>query len=144
MPFEKWHLDWIDFNLDAFQSMMRVPCPTADHAKALAMFSDAYTALRRGKVVGCAGIIPLWNGVADLWMYLGKETFTDKLFACKIIKYYLNDIIKRHDIHRIQAVVKADYCQGIRFAELFKFKPEGTMKAYGPNKEDFIRYARVL
>tara|TARA_R100000306_G_C4354253_1_gene131798 strand:+ start:582 stop:1016 length:435 start_codon:yes stop_codon:yes gene_type:complete len=144
VPFEAWHLDWIDFNIDAFQSMMRLPCPTADHAKALATFCDAYTGLREGKVVACAGIMPLWNGVADLWMYLGKETFTDKRLACKVIKYYLDDIIKRHDIHRFQAVVKADYCKGIRFAEFFGFKAEGIMKAFGPNKEDFIRYARVL
>ena len=143
VPFEGWHLEWLAPNQDAMRSMMNLPTNAIDHGKVLATYGRAWTGLRKGRVIGSAGIIPLQPGVYDLWMYLGSDTFDKKKLAMKIFKYYLFKSIKELKIHRLQAVVKEDYCQGIRFAEFFGFENEGVMKCYGPNKENFIRYAKT-
>jgi hypothetical protein len=144
VPFESWHLEWIDLNQDAFQSVMRLPSSVREHATALATLGNAYTALSNGRVLGCVGILPLWMGVMDLWMYIGKDAFADKRTILKIINIYLEALIEKYDIHRLQAMVKSDYVAGLRFAKFFGFESEGEAKQYGPNKENFTRVARII
>lgn len=144
VSFEGWHLEWIDFNSDAFQFTMQLPMALIDHGKVLASVGTSYSGLRGGKIVACAGVIPLWNGVADLWMYLGKDTFRKKKQACEIIGYFMEKCIEEYDLHRLQATVKSDYREGRRFAKFFGFKEEGEMIGYGPDKQNFIRVAKII
>ena len=80
----------------------------------------------------------------DLWMYIGKDAFADKRTILKIINIYLEALIEKYDIHRLQAMVKSDYVAGLRFAKFFGFESEGEAKQYGPNKENFTRVARII
>jgi RimJ/RimL family protein N-acetyltransferase len=144
VKFEAAHLSYLDFNQDAFESLMRVNTPLYDHADIIERYSYAYTGLSGGKVLGCAGIIPIWNGVGDFWMYLGKETFKDKILTIRIMQELLDDIITNNHLHRVQAVVKTDFCAGHRFAKFFGFEFEGHKRHYGPDKEDFTQYAKVI
>ena len=140
--FEAWHLKWLDFdNINGMGLAFRIP---EQDAKAIERWSQSWTGIQDGKIVGCGGFTPLWKGVAEIWMYLEPEAFKRKRLALKLMKHILNDIIERKEYHRIQAVVLKDYKEGIRFAEFFGFKNEGLMKQYSTNKEDFYRYARIV
>jgi len=114
------------------------------NAKLIENVCTSWTGLQDGKIVGCGGFTPLWDGVAEIWMYLQPDAFKRKRLALKLMKHILNDIIEREKYHRIQAVVLKDYKEGIRFAEFFKFKNEGLMESYSVDKEDVYRYARII
>lgn len=45
--------------------------------------------------------------------------------------------------HRMALDVRQDFEAGHRFARLLGFQAEGVMRAYGPNREDHMLYARV-
>ena len=144
VPFEAWHLKWVDFNSVALGNVSNSKYTIEEQALALEVQGDAFTALRKGKVVACVGIIPLWTGVCELWMYLGKETFSEKRKALRIMKEFLDNLTTGHKMHRLQSVVLEDFKEGRRFAKFFGFKEEGTMKNFGPEKETYIRVAKCF
>jgi len=144
VPFEKWHMNWVDFNSVALVNVSHSKYTIEEQALALEIQSDAFTALRDGKVVACVGVTSLWTGVYELWMYLGKETFSEKRKALRILKEFLDELIVKHKMHRLQSVVLADFKEGRRFAKFFGFKEEGTMKNFGPEKETYIRVAKCF
>ncbi|ODU28989.1 hypothetical protein [Sphingopyxis sp. SCN 67-31] len=45
--------------------------------------------------------------------------------------------------HRIAMDVREDFDAGHRFAKLLGFEAEGLMRAYGPNRENHMLYARI-
>jgi hypothetical protein len=45
--------------------------------------------------------------------------------------------------HRIAMDVRDDFAAGHRFARMLGFEAEGLMRAYGPNREDHMLYARI-
>jgi len=144
VPFESWHLEWIDFNEDAARAIASVLQDMPNHGRLLATASKAYTGLYKGKVIGSVGLMPWWTGMAELWMYLGKDAFIQKKQGIKILQWFMNHLIEEMKLHRIQAVVKTDFKEGHRFAEFFGFKNEGNMASYSAAKDDFTRYARII
>ena len=140
--FEGWHLNWLDFN--DINGLGLAGIISKSDAKLIEDHCTSWTGIQDGKIVGCGGFTPLWEGVAEIWMYLQPDAFKRKKVALKLMKHILNDIIKQKRYHRIQAIVLKDYKAGIRFAEFFGFKNEGLMKSYSVDKEDFYRYARVF
>jgi RimJ/RimL family protein N-acetyltransferase len=144
VPFEPWHLSWIDFNEDAARALEGVIQDMPNHGRMLATSSKAYTGLYKGRVLGCVGLVPWWPGMMDLWMYLGKDAFVQKKQGLKALRWFMEHLTKEMNLHRIQAVVKTDFEKGHRFAKFFGFKDEGVMEQYGPNKESFNRYAKII
>jgi len=144
VPFESWHLNWVEFNSIALANVNHSEYTIEEQAQALAQISEGYTGLREGKVVACAGINLLWTGVFDLWMFLGIETFSEKRKALRIFSEFLDELAIRRKIHRLQSVVLEDFKEGRRFAKFFGFKEEGTMKNFGPEKETYIRVAKCF
>ena len=140
--FESWHLKWLNFG--DINGLGLAPRVSEENAKAIENWSQSWTGIQDGKIVGCGGFTPLWSGVAEIWMYLEPEAFKRKKLALKLMKHILNDIIERKQYHRIQAVVLKDYKEGARFAEFFGFKNEGLMESYSVDKEDVYRYARII
>lgn len=45
--------------------------------------------------------------------------------------------------HRIAMEVRADFEPGRKFAEMLGFEAEGVMRARGPNREDYMLFARI-
>ena len=140
--FEAWHLQWL--NADNINVIGLANVVDEESAELIEHWSHSWTGIQDGKIVGCGGFTPIWDGVAEIWMYLEPEAFKRKRLALKLMKHILNDIIKREEYHRIQAVVLKDYKAGIKFAEFFGFENEGLMKQYSVDKEDFYRFARTF
>ncbi|HIG59174.1 MAG TPA: hypothetical protein EYQ21_07280 [Flavobacteriales bacterium] len=144
VPFEKWHMQWVDFNDAALANVSTSDYSIEEQALALECHSHAFTALRDGKVLCCVGVTPLWTGVYELWMYLGKDTFTERRKALRIIREFLDMLVAKHKIHRLQSVVLEDFTEGRRFAKFFGFEEEGEMKNFGPEKETYIRVSKCF
>lgn len=106
---------------------------------------DAWTGFYLGKPIVCGGIHPLWEVglVAEVWIIMKRGQNKHKFFMLKNIKKYLEEVIKIKKYKRIQASIRADFKEGVRFAKWFGMESEGLMKQYGPDGKDYIRLARI-
>ena len=52
-------------------------------------------------------------------------------------------LIDEHELWRVQAVCKVGWSEALRFARMMGFEEEGTMRAYGPDQDDYLRVAWV-
>lgn len=103
----------------------------------------AYTLIIDDQVVGCAGVILLgWNR-GEAWTLFSSLLYRYKLTVIKSIRTYLERIARAHKLKRIQAQVRSDFREGMRFMEFMGFESEGVLKAFGPRGEDIIMYARI-
>jgi len=96
-----------------------------------------------GEPVVCAGIMHLWESVGQVWMIAS----IDAKAIAKTLTVYSRRILDGWWDHfgyrRLQATVDADTEVSRRFAEHMGFRPEGTLRRYGPGDVDQIMYARV-
>lgn len=96
-----------------------------------------------GQSVIFAGILPMWPEVAELWCLFPEDITSlsrkNPRQFIHIIKNYINLVPQK----RIQTIVKADFKIAIKFIERFGFKNEGLMKKYGPDGQDYYRYAHI-
>ncbi len=72
-----------------------------------------------------------------------RQIYKYPIFCAKHIKKRTEMLIKNNNIKRLQTSVKADCEMAIRFAKWLGLNSEGLMKNYGPDGEDFIRFARI-
>ena len=87
----------------------------------------------------------MWEGVAEVWIIMRQgSNAKHKFFMLRNIKKYLDETIKRKNYKRIQSTVRADFAEGIRFAEWYGMHSEGLMKQYGPDGKDYLRLARII
>jgi hypothetical protein len=104
----------------------------------------SYTALTGGQVIACAGVIVIWSGVGEAWVFTSKDLVREKRFSFhKGVLSYLRLIEERYKLHRIQATVWEEYAEGLAWIERLGFKAEGYLKAYGPRRENYYLYGRV-
>lgn len=103
----------------------------------------AYTAFDNGHVICSAGIKKLWFGVGEAWIVSSWRIREKPIGVIKAIRARFDDIIETNELHRVQAAVRADWDEAVRFAEYLDFKNEGLMRGYGVDGRDYFRYARV-
>lgn len=93
--------------------------------------------------LGIGGIIPTVPGSGHVWLSLNVMAIRRPKTLFKVCKNMYKEILEVNDYHRVQADIDITQWDNIRFAERYGFNFEGVMKAYGPNKEDFYRYAWI-
>lgn len=111
----------------------------ADHAE----FSRI--GLLDGVPVGAGGAIRLWPGVGLAWVLAGNvpsSVARDAVRACRAV---LDSLQRPGGFHRLQADIRYGFFAAMRFARVLGFTEEGNgiMRAYGADKSDYIRFARV-
>ena len=99
----------------------------------------AFTGEVDGKVIGMAGVIPMWNGRAIAWALLAGDSGKHFPHIHKAIKRFLDDV----PFNRVEATVDVGFKQGSRWVKMLGFELEGYMKAYRPNGGDSLLYAKV-
>lgn len=104
----------------------------------------AFTALKDGRPVGAAGVLPIWNGVGEAIGFITPE-FREKfpLSMHKCVSRGLDQIQRNFNYHRIQLSVVFGFKAGYRWAEGLGFKWEGVMPLYTADKRTFVRYGKV-
>ncbi len=104
----------------------------------------AWTGMVDDRILFCAGILILWEGVAEAWSFCDEEA---SRYPREVLKYqveYLNRMIKERKLHRVQAHVLSSWRSAYRFMERLGFKRECLMRKYGANSEDYYLYGRVI
>lgn len=97
-----------------------------------------------GKIVGCAGIVPIWSGVGEAWLVVGQLIDQEGVAVARGIRRRIDDAMRRNNLHRLQASVPIIPTSAERLVRVLGFKYEGAMPAYGPNRENYYRYAKVI
>lgn len=112
--------------------------------RVLADFHSRYpatTALDGQFAVASFGITPAWSGMATLWAVFSRDIENYGMQLYRGTKLFLDNLMESH--HRLQCEVLASNEKFVNFIERFEFEREGTMRKYGPLKQDFYIYARV-
>lgn len=117
------------------------------YAEALAGCTYAATGRIDGVAVGCAGILPRHDGVGEAWALLSTrlpEAAAGRAWA--LVTRTVADQLARAlagEFHRVEIHVRADFPPASRWAMRLGFVCEGVEIAYGPDRADYWRFARV-
>lgn len=105
--------------------------------------SFAFTAFYGDSIIAIGGILPIWPGAAEAWMFIGDDLAKHKRFIYKSVKNKIEDSFKFLNLQRLQMVCLTSYEKAGIFAEHLGFVKEGTMEKY-TNGEAYDLYARVI
>lgn len=142
VPFEPFHMDFVDYREHDRQVLQMFDEPTA-RALAYANNGLAFTGFDDGKPVGYGGIIKMWPGVGEIWI-MSSDFFDCKPVAtARLLHNCFNALTKGLKLHRVQASVLSTHDTGKRLAEWVGMEQESTLKQFGPDKEDYIRYVKL-
>lgn len=110
------------------------------HGETVYQHGPAFTGLSAdGRVLGCAGLMinqPHW---ATAWAMLGEIGPHELLAATRAALA----VLEVSSCRRIDAMVRADFEPGLRWAERLGFKMEGLMEAWAADGSDWWLCARV-
>ena len=142
VPYQVQHGDdMIEFGLN--DKLMDWDANFTENRIDFALAGLSFTLLHNNNPVCSGGIVPLWTGVAEGWVISSKRIFKTRIKASRLIKKRTDLLCAANKIWRLQTAVKSNFKTGLRFAEFLGFKNEGLMKAYGPDKTDYYRMARI-
>ncbi len=138
-PFTPEHLDHLDIRSFEAKELEFAE----DIRRSIVVLPDCFTGIEAGQVVAIAGIYVIWPGVADAFVISTPlvEKYP-KAFHRAILRGLLHLCQKRH-IRRLQTAVHVDHKVSRKWIKRLGFRPEGLMRAYGPDGSDYIRYARI-
>lgn len=94
-----------------------------------------------GEVAACGGIMEPWPKVGEVWMMTSSlvEKYPKKFYG--YVKEMTADVSPMY--RRLQACVRSDLPECLKFADRLGFKMEGLMKQYGRGGEDYYMMART-
>ena len=96
-------------------------------------------------LVGAGGIRIYWEGVADGWLIISKNTPDEsKVKLVLLFRAKLNELMEQHGLWRVQAFIRSDFDKGISLIKALGFEYEGTMRKYAPDGTDMMIYAKVI
>lgn len=112
--------------------------------RAAAAAGPAWTGRLEDRVIGVAGIALHWRGRAAAWCMLGRDI--PKAAWLSIHRAVAARLAQADalGVRRIEAETQFGYPPGVRWLLMLGFECEGAMRQYGPNGEDFLRFARIL
>lgn len=141
VPFERWHmgrLEGREYEAQSWAALGGIDrtadvCDQADYA---------YTVLAAGRPVACVGVAQMWRGVGVAWAFFGVDAPRYWKTIHSGVTIFLRGALCDGEFHRIQTAVRLDHPAGHRWALRLGFEPEGVLRGYGPDRSDFIGYAR--
>ena len=105
----------------------------------------AFTAEINGHPVAAAGIMIPWPGLGMAWMVVQDGAALPPLWLTRTIKRYVNALVQRHNLHRLEAVAVQDSLRNQRWLEALGFSSEqhGVARRYLADDRAVIRYERI-
>ena len=145
IPFEPEHILRVNLRGDEATSA-QYKDSMYEWAKVCHANGPSFTAVEGDKILCCAGLKVVKEGVGEGWMVLAEEG-TDKKYAKNVYVQtllHLGEMIKDLNLHRIQAWVRCDFPLGVKFLEGMGFEREGIMRKYDVDKMDCYLYSLIV
>jgi hypothetical protein len=109
----------------------------------IASCSGVVSLMVQDKVVAIIGSLELWPGVCEIWSIISQDISEYRMSFCRWAKKLLTALEKEKRYHRIQ-LRAIDDAVHTNFCLWLGFTYEGTMKMYGPDKQNYIIWAKVF
>lgn len=92
----------------------------------------AFTAVdSEGRIIGCAGVILMWENTGHAWAAFGELFPKYPIFMSKVVRNIMNEIISDNDLERVETLVESTNERNMRWATKFLgFSREGTLRNY--------------
>lgn len=103
----------------------------------------AVTGIYEDRIIGCGGLEIVWAGFAEGWCLFVKD-IGEYAFMPRAVKRILADWTERYKLVRIQAPLRADFPEGVRFCEWLGFEYEGLLRKYHPDHSDGRMFALII
>ena len=103
----------------------------------------AYTIWEDGAPVACGGFVYNLPGVYSCWCAVTDTLRGRGMAFTRLVKRRMDEMMKRPDVHRLQAQVRVDKLEYYRWAQLFGMKGEGIMHKATHDQVDVYMVARV-
>ncbi len=101
------------------------------------MNGPAYTVLDDGTPVMAGGIVQLWPGVGEVWLFLSPWFERHIKTGYKLIREMFQALLKVYHFRRLQTPICASMPGNIRLVEHLGFHKEGLMELWGPDGKDY-------
>jgi hypothetical protein len=89
------------------------------------------------------GICPVWTGCGEVWMFGSELLYKHLKFSVRFMKGFMATVTTQLELDRLQCAVLASRPELHNFVKHFGFESEGLMRKYGPDGQDYVRYAWV-
>lgn len=96
-----------------------------------------------GEIVGIVGFQIFWDGVAETWSIMSKNSDKHRVGLARAVKEGMDFYAKAMNLKRLQATCPGGMACGDRWFEFLGFTKEGLMKSFGPDGSDYYLYARI-
>lgn len=114
------------------------------NAQAVDKNSHVYTCFYKSKPIAVIGGTQIYPGVMDLWSVTSPHVFKCPITFFKTVFRLIEIGRIDFNIHRYQMLIKSDILYLHKWAVKLKFKSEGILKQFGPDKSDYNIYARIF
>lgn len=107
----------------------------------IAASSLSLTGWYRGRCLGAAGLIDIWDGRAYAWALFAAHAAKHMLAITRHARFVLD----RHPARRIEAVVRSDFPEGRTWMTMLGFTCDTptAMRRYFPDGADGLLFSRV-
>ena len=137
VPYSPDHLSYIKTNNPDIDAM-RSSGSLQETVNGQASVGEAITVISHGVPMGIFGMVPIWDGLAELWFIPDEALRIYPLFMTKSARRFIDICAISKCLHRMQITVRCDHRQAVGWAKTIGFKTEGTMSKYGPDQSDFF------
>lgn len=103
----------------------------------------AFSAFAEGRLLGCAGWVQAWPGVAEVWVWETPAIHDYPVAAHKLIQRAVRHLLNGRGYWRISCEVRAGNERGERWVRALGFEREGLLRKRAPDGADTLLYARV-
>jgi hypothetical protein len=103
----------------------------------------AFTGKIGNEILACAGLLKLWEGVAEAWVVTTPLVTSKPLSFHRAISHSLRELTASMGLWRVQAAIRYDHAVSIRWATKLGLRYEGDMVGYGPDRSTYQRYAKI-
>jgi len=141
IPFKPEHMVGIEKS-DTDQDVFVFLSGLNERAEQYAKSGPSITMIEDGTILAVGGVVKFWEGVGEAWMMISPEGRKKGLSLFRHMNGLLDYCFTEHKFHRIQASILFSHKEAHRCVMRLGFIPEGMMVRYGPNKENYVRYAR--
>jgi hypothetical protein len=111
---------------------------------ALYSTSPGWTVTCEGRFLCAMGIVAPYPGFGEAWCVAGPEIRGNRahtLYFVRTSKRVILGVARDMGLRRLQATVDATWKEGQKYVEALGFRPEATLRKYGPAGQDVIMYA---
>lgn len=126
--FHERHFDLANLNVKEFEGV-GYNQGTFDKISAMASMGVAMTLMWDGRIIAFTGFLPLWTGVAEVWLIPTKYVGDKPVLLIRTLKRYIEGIVEDHKLHRLQTIAIDDEKHS-RFLQILGFQCEGLAMDY--------------